>query len=204
MAEIAAILLAAGTASRYRAEGGEQATKLVAEFEGEPLVRAAARAALASDARPVVVVTGHARAEVEASLAGLPVSFTHNPDFASGMASSLKSGVAAAPLETLGVVVLLGDMPRITPGAIDRITAAFLARPGALAAVPVHAGQRGNPVLLGRGLFEEIARLQGDEGARRLLRALDKDRIVEVAFDEAAVTLDLDTPADIEKARRSP
>src|SRR6185437_13977294 len=82
MAEIAAIVLAAGRASRYRAAGGAEPTKLVAEYRGQPLVRWAARAALASRARPVIVVTGHARAEVEAVLAGLDLRFVHNADFA--------------------------------------------------------------------------------------------------------------------------
>src|SRR5271170_914074 len=111
MTEIAAIVLAAGRSSRYIAAGGAEVSKLVAEYRGEPLVRGVARAALTSRARPVVVVTGHARAEVEAALADLPVSFAFNPDFASGLASSLKAGIAAVPTAAAAVVVLLGDMP---------------------------------------------------------------------------------------------
>ena len=119
--EIAAIILAAGRSSRYLAGGGAEASKLVARYRGEQLVRRVARAALASRARPIVVVIGHARMEVEAALAGLPLAFAFNPDFASGLASSLRTGVAALPEAALGAVVLLGDMPDVEAEMIDRI-----------------------------------------------------------------------------------
>jgi molybdenum cofactor cytidylyltransferase len=202
MTEVAAIILAAGRSSRYRAGGGAEVSKLIALYRGEPLVRRVARAALASCARPVVVVTGHARMDVEAALAGLPLVFAFNPDFASGLASSLRVGVAALPPSAPGAVVLLGDMPDVEAAMIDRIVKVFLTSAGALAAVPVHAGRRGNPVLLGRELFTSVARLEGDEGARRLLREAASDRVAEVPFDDAAVTLDIDTPDDLATARK--
>jgi molybdenum cofactor cytidylyltransferase len=200
--EIAAIILAAGRSSRYLAGGGAEASKLVACYRGEPLVRRVARATLASRARPVVVVIGHARIDVEAALAGLPLAFAFNPDFASGLASSLRTGVAALPEAALGAMVLLGDMPDVEAEMIDRILETFAAHPDASAAVPVYAGRRGNPVLLGRELFAAVARLEGDEGARRLLREADRDRVVEVPFDDAAVTLDIDTSDDLAAARK--
>ena len=202
MTEVAAVVLAAGASSRYRAAGGAEASKLLAPHRGEPLVRRVAKAALASRARPVVVVTGHARAAVEAALADLPLTFVFNPRFESGLASSLQSGVAALPEAAAGALVLLGDMPGVAAETIDRIIAAFSARPDALAALPVHAGRRGNPALLGRALFAAVARLEGDEGARRLLREADPGRVVELPFDDAAVTLDIDTPADLSTARK--
>ncbi len=201
MSEIGAVVLAAGRSSRFRAEGGQEVSKLVARFGGKPLVRHAAEAALASRARPVVVVTGHAREAVEAALAGLPLLFAHNPDFASGLASSLKTGVAALPARVAGALVLLGDMPAIEAPLLDRLIAAFAARPLALAAAPVHAGRRGNPVLLSRALFAALSRLEGDEGARRLLREADPQRIVEVDVESGGVTLDIDTPGELAAAR---
>ncbi|MBV8472012.1 MAG: NTP transferase domain-containing protein, partial [Hyphomicrobiales bacterium] len=104
MAEIGAIVLAAGRATRFRAGGGAESSKLVASLGGEPLVRHAARAALASRARPVVAVTGHAREDIKAALAGLDVVFAHNPDYASGLASSLKAGIAALPESVAGAL----------------------------------------------------------------------------------------------------
>jgi molybdenum cofactor cytidylyltransferase len=196
-ADVAALVLAAGRASRYRAAGGPEPTKLVADYRGEPLARWAARAALASRARPVVVVTGHARDELRAALAGLDVSFVHNPDYAEGLATSLRVGAAALPAAAAGAVVLLGDMPEASAAVVDALIAAFEATPGALAAVALHDGKRGNPVLLGRALFAEVARLAGDEGARGLLAALPPERIVSVEVADAGVTKDVDRPEDL-------
>ncbi|MBV8472210.1 MAG: nucleotidyltransferase family protein, partial [Hyphomicrobiales bacterium] len=162
-----------------------------------------ARAALASRARPVVAVTGHAREDIEAALAGLDVVFAHNPDYATGIASSLKTGIAALPESVAGALILLGDMPAIDAGLLDRLIEAFAARSGALAAAPVHAGRRGNPVLLSRALFPAIAGIEGDEGARRLLRAADPALVVEIPADGEAVALDIDTPEDLAAARES-
>lgn len=201
MAEIGAIVLAAGRSSRFRAAGGAEPSKLIAALANKPLVRRVAEAALASRANPVVVVTGHAREAVEAALADLPVVFTHNPDFASGLASSLKAGVAALPRGGAGALVLLGDMPGIETGLIDRLIAAFVARPLALAAAPVHAGRRGNPVLLSRALFPALLRLEGDEGARGLLGKADPLAIVEVEAESDGVTVDIDTPSELAAAR---
>ena len=192
MAECAAIILAAGQAARYRAAGGMEASKLVADVGGMPMVRHVAIAALASTARPVLVVTGHAQREVASALVGLAVQLVHNPDFVTGMASSLKAGVAALPLGAPGAVILLADMPSVQAALIDRLAQALASRADAIAAVPVFAGKRGNPVALAASLFAAVGKLSGDEGARKLLT--DAARVVEVAVEDACVTLDIDTP----------
>lgn len=196
MTEIAALVLAAGTASRYRAAGGAEPSKLVAIYRGEPLVRRAARVALQASAT-VVVVTGHAREAVETALEGLPLRFAHNPDYATGIASSLKTGVAALPASVDAALVLLGDMPDVPAEAIAQLVATFAANPRALAVAPVIEGRRGNPVLLGRGLFARVEKLTGDEGARRLLAGLAAGELVEIAFESQGVARDVDTPGDL-------
>ncbi len=188
---IAAILLAAGTASRYRTADPSVATKLVARLGGVPLVRLAAEAALASRATPVVVVTGHAEAEVRSALDGLMLTVVSNADFASGMASSLHAGLAALPPDCDGALVLLADMPGVTATVLDALIEAFEAADQAEAVVPVHGGRRGNPALLGRALFAAAMTLTGDEGARRLLA---RARVVEVPLGSDAVLLDIDEP----------
>jgi molybdenum cofactor cytidylyltransferase len=202
MTRVGAVILAAGQSSRFRAGGGLDLTKLVARIDGEPIVRRVVEAALAAKARPVVVVTGYARDSVEAALADLDVRLTFNPKFASGLATSLKAGLAATPSNVAGALVLLGDMPWIEPRLIDALIDAFLARKDALAAIPSREGRRGNPVLLGRGLFEAAMRLTGDEGARRLIGALSASELVEVEAPDTSVTFDIDTPEDLAAARR--
>jgi molybdenum cofactor cytidylyltransferase len=201
MTRVGAIVLAAGQSSRFRAGGGLDLTKLVARIDGKPIVRRVVEAALAAKARPVVVVTGYARDSVEAAVVDLDVRLTFNPQFMSGLASSLKAGLAATPSDVAGALVLLGDMPWIEPRLIDALIDAFLARNDALAAVPSREGRRGNPVLLARGLFQAAMRLTGDEGARRLIRALSASELVEVETPDTGVSFDIDTPEDLAAAR---
>jgi molybdenum cofactor cytidylyltransferase len=201
---VGAIVLAAGQSARFRAAGGSEATKLVAKLDGRPIVRTVAEAALASKARPVVVVVGHARNSVEAALAGLDVTIAFNPAFSSGLASSLRAGLSALPADVAGALVLLGDMPWIKAGLIDALIDAFRSRERALAAAPTLEGRRGNPILLGRGLFGAGMRLEGNEGARRLIDALCTSNLVEIAGPDAQVTFDIDTPGDLAVARQSP
>ncbi len=195
MVEIAAIVLAAGRSSRFVGSSKDK-TKLAASLGGKPLVRHVAEAALASGARPIIVVTGHASADVEAALQGLPLCFAANPDYATGLASSLRRGVAALPATCEGAVILLGDMPLVSAALIDRLIAAFerglASTQIPLAAAPVHAGVRGNPVLVGRGLFPAITALEGDRGARALIDAAG-ERLVECAVDDDAALIDIDT-----------
>jgi molybdenum cofactor cytidylyltransferase len=199
---VGAIVLAAGQSSRFRAGGGPDLTKLVAKLDGKPIVRRVVEAALATKARPVVVITGYARESVGAAVVGLEVSFAFNPKFASGLASSLSVGLSAMPRDVVGALVLLGDMPWIEPRLVDALIDTFLAHEDALAAVPSHEGRRGNPVLLGRGLFEAAMRLTGDEGARRLIGALGASELVEVEASDTGVMFDIDTPDDLATARR--
>jgi molybdenum cofactor cytidylyltransferase len=202
MTRVGAIVLAAGQSSRFRAGGGGGPTKLVAKLDGRPIVRRVVEAALATKARPVAVVTGYARESVESAIADLEVGVAFNPRFASGLASSLSVGLSAMPQDVAGVLVLLGDMPLIEPRLADALIEAFLARQGALAATPLTEGRRGNPVLLGRGLFETAMRLEGDEGARRLIGALNEGELVEVEASDMGVTFDVDTPEDLAAAQR--
>lgn len=203
MVKIAALVLAAGRSSRFAAAGGREATKLAASVAGKPLVRYAVEAALASSARPVIVVTGHAQESVKAALQDLSPRFVYNPAFASGLASSLRAGIAALPSDVAGAIVLLADMPAVTPGLIDRLVAAFAARPDAAAAMPVGDGRRGNPVLLSAALFPKVAKLEGDEGARRLLSSLPAEQVIEAPIDDLGVTLDVDTPDALRTAERA-
>lgn len=185
---VAAIVLAAGRSTRM---GGPN--KLVAELAGKPLVRIAAEQALASRAKPVIVVTGHERERVEAALAGVPVQLVHNPDFAQGLGTSVKAGIAAVPASVDGAIICLGDMPQVDAALIDRLIAAFDPEKGALAVVPTIEGQRGNPVLWSRRFFPDLMAIEGDIGARRLIGRYG-EAVVEVPVTGKAAFTDIDTP----------
>jgi len=192
---IAAIVLAAGRSTRMGA-----ANKLVADVGGKPMVRHAVEAALASHARPVLVVTGHQAGDVRAALAGLDVTFVANPDFAQGLSSSLKAGIRAVPTDATGALVLLGDMPRIGAAHLDAMIAAFASEAGAAIVVPMHQGQRGNPVLWPADHFSDMLALEGDAGARSLL-ARHAHRVREIDLGTDAVLMDVDTPDALARLR---
>lgn len=191
---IAAVILAAGRSTRMAGEN-----KLLAELGGKPLVRHVAEASLASTARPAIVVTGSRRSEIESALSGLDLAFAHNPDFADGLSTSLRVGIAAVPAGAQGAVILLGDMPLVGAALVDELLATFAASGGAAAVVPIRSGVRGNPVVLARRLFADIARLQGDEGARRLLAG--RSDVVELLSEDPAIAIDIDTPEALAAVR---
>jgi molybdenum cofactor cytidylyltransferase len=192
---LAALVLAAGRSTRM---GGPN--KLLAEIGGRPLVRIAVEQALASHARPVIVVTGHQRERVEAALAGLDVTFVHNPDYADGMSTSVKSGIAAVPADADGAIICLGDMPQVDATLIDRLLAAFDPEKGALAVVPTMDGKRGNPVVWSRRFFPELAELGGDVGARHLIASYP-EAVAEVPVAGRGVLVDVDTPDALKELR---
>ena len=193
---VGAIVLAAGRSTRM---GGTN--KLLAEFDGKPLVRIAVEQALASRASPVIVVTGHQRQEVEAAIAGLDVKTVHNPDFAQGLGGSLKTGVAALPLENDGAIICLADMPQVSAALIDRLVGAFDPEKGALAVVPTLDGKRGNPVLWSRRFFPDLMAIEGDIGARHLITRY-AEAVTEVPVDGLAAFTDVDTPEALQSLKK--
>ena len=174
--------------------------KLLELLHGKPLVRIVAEQALVSRAKPVIVVTGHQAERVRTALSGLDVSFTHNADFADGIASSVKAGVAAVPAKADGAVICLGDMPLVDAGLIDRLIDALQPDKGALIAVPAAEGRRGNPVLWSRRFFDELMTLDGDVGARHMI-ARHHETVVEVEAEGQGAFLDIDTPEALALAR---
>ncbi|TPN88278.1 4-diphosphocytidyl-2C-methyl-D-erythritol kinase [Mesorhizobium sp. CU2] len=192
-AKVEIVLLAAGRSSRM---GGPN--KLMALFEGKPLVRRTAERALRSKATGTVVVTGHQRERIRAALAGLDVRLADNPDFADGLASSLKAGIANVAHDAAGAMIVLGDMPGVSSKDLDSLIDAFRRSGGRAVVRASHLGKRGNPVLLPRSLFAAVAQLEGDTGARHLVEAEGLD-VIDVEIGQGA-SIDVDTPEALEGA----
>ncbi len=194
---VAAVVLAAGQSRRMAG-----ANKLLATFDDEPLVRRTVRAAIASKADPVIVVSGHMADRITGALAGLDVSITHNADYAEGLATSLRAGLAAVPENAAGALVVLADMPGISAAVIDRLIAAFSPAQGRSIVLPTAAGKRGNPVLWSRAYFPELMGLAGDSGARHLLA--EHGEAVTTVEIGPAVAVDVDTPQALRAAGGEP
>jgi molybdenum cofactor cytidylyltransferase len=193
---IGALLLAAGQSRRM---GGPN--KLLAEVDGTPMVAYVARRLLASRARPIIAVLGNQAEEVDAALGKLPVERVRNPEFAEGLSTSLKRGIAALPPDLDGALICLGDMPLISGRHIDRLIAAFNPLEGRAIVVPTRRGKRGNPVLWSKRFFPEMAGLAGDAGAKHLIGE-HAELAAEVEMDDDAIFVDIDTPEALAALRQ--
>jgi molybdenum cofactor cytidylyltransferase len=169
--------------------------KLLLEIGGQPLVRRTVERVLAASLATVVVVTGHEDAAVRAALKDLPITVSHNPRYAEGLSTSLRVGLDALPPEIDGAMIVLGDMPDLVPDHLKRLIERFDPGSGRAIGVPTHRGKRGNPVLWGRGFFDEMRGMAGDVGAKALIGA-NESLVYEVEFDDTGVVTDLDTPEE--------
>jgi nicotine blue oxidoreductase len=196
---VAGLLLAAGGGRRL---GGRP--KALLEHHGRPLVEYAVRVLREGGCAPVHVVLGAAadRVRREADLSGCAVS--DNPDWAEGMGSSLRVGLASLAEERAGgpvdaALVLLVDQPGIGAEAVARVRAAYRSRASLVAAA--YGGRRGHPVLFGADRWAAIAEsAEGDRGARAYLAA-HADAVTLVECGDVAKAYDIDTPEDLRHLR---
>ncbi len=193
LAPVGAILLAAGRSTRMGS------FKLLEDLNGRPMV-AHATQALVDAGLPVLVVLGHQADAVRTALAGLPVQFVEAADYALGMSHSLRAGLAAIPAGWRGVVVALGDMPRVGAVTITAIAAAATSERSIV--VPVSNGRRGNPVLFGRAWLARLSDSSGDRGGKALLDEI-ADLVTEVEVADDGVLFDIDDPATLAAARQN-
>ena len=192
MTALSAIVLAAGRSSRF----GEGAHKLLAAFDGTPLVRLSVTAAVEAGVGPVVVVTGGEAIHVSRALVGLDVRLVHEPAFADGLATSLRRGIDAVAPTTEAVVIALGDQPLVTPGAYRRVVATWRTT-GSPIVVSQYSDNHGpsHPVLFAASLFDELRALDGDIGAREVI-ARDPHRVARAIMEWEAPG-DVDTREDL-------
>ena len=192
-ARIACVLLAAGGSSRLGRP------KQLVRRRSQPLLLyalAAARGAVADE--DIVVVLGAEVLRLRALLrrATPRVRVAPNPHWAAGLASSLRAGLAAAPRNAAAALVLLTDQPDVDRAALRRLVAAWRRRPN-LPAAAYYSGRAGVPAILPRRSWQLLRALDGDAGARALLRG--SETVTLVAMPEAE--LDVDTPADLARLR---
>ena len=191
-ARVAAVVLAAGASRRLGRP------KQLVPFRGEPLVRRAAYAALGAGADPVVTVIRSGDDAVAAILSELPVELVENADAASGMASSVRSGVAhlRSSVPDLGAVLLLTcDQPLVDAAYLESLLHAWR-RTGRPIVASEYGGLPGVPVVMSAELVDELLAVEGDTGARDVVRR-DPERVATVPFPGGEV--DVDTALDLER-----
>lgn len=183
---IAGIVLAAGLARRM----GRQ--KLLLSLRGTPIVRLSVERLLPY-VEDLVVVTGQDDTAIRQALDGLAVRFARNPRPQEGQGSSIAVGVSALKPWTQGVLIALGDQPRLPDGVVEALLGAWR-RSGKLIVAPAYQGVPGTPVLFAAEVFGELAQLTGDVGARSVVSARP-ERLETVHF-AVPMPADVDTPED--------
>jgi molybdenum cofactor cytidylyltransferase len=164
-------------------------------YQGQTLLRRAAETALATGCHPVVLVTGAVHEALAQEVKDLPLLVVHNPDWATGMGSSIRAGLAAAlekaPQPPPSALIMLCDQPLVTPALLSQ-----LLKQQRLTRAPIVAAAYGDtlgvPTVFASSTFSELLQLSGAEGARKLINSHGK-AVGSVPFPGGI--FDVDTPA---------
>lgn len=181
------VVLAAGASSRFGS------TKQLVRVNGRPLMHTIVSRAVELAGHSVTVVLGAHAGELAPLLKHSPASVAVNRDWAEGVSSSIRSGLAHAPSTADGLLVLLADQAAVTTEDLRRLAGAWRRDPASLAAAQ-YAGSVGVPAIFPRWCFRELAELRGDRGPH-VLFSRHTDRLVRVAMPSAE--LDIDRPEDL-------
>jgi molybdenum cofactor cytidylyltransferase len=186
---IAAIVLAAGESTRFGRP------KQLEEINGVPMIARILLEVTAAAVDAVFIVVGHEAGKVKASLVNFgDVQIVENPDYRSGLSTSLRAGLAAVEGFDAAMFIL-GDMPGITSDAVNRVIEAYRASSSPLAA-GMHSGRPVHPVIFRADLWPELMQVTGDVGGREVL-ARRLSEAVTVEMPDPACIADIDTPDDL-------
>jgi molybdenum cofactor cytidylyltransferase len=191
---ISALLLAAGESRRM----GD--FKQLLRVGDKSFVEHCVDNLLASQVTEVIIVTGHRESDVKRAVRDRPVTFAHNSEYKSGMASSVKSGIRAVSENSKACVLALVDQPRIAPGVINRIIETYQ-KTQTLIVIPTYHGENGHPILLDMKLKDEILKMDPSEGLRQVVHA-HQNEIARVEVSDQAVLEDCDSPEDYQRILR--
>lgn len=173
--------------------------KQLMPFRGRTFVAACLESIRASSVDDVVVVTGHRADEVAKAVAPFGVRVVHNPDYASGMSTSVLVGLAAIDVDAHGMLVALCDQPHVRVEVFDAVLDAYRSHE-ALVVVPTIAGDSGHPVIFDLSLRDEILDIDPASGLRSVTYA-HRSETLKIGVDDIAVLDDIDTMDDYERLR---
>jgi molybdenum cofactor cytidylyltransferase len=182
------VVLAAGRSRRFGR------AKLLEDLLGKPLLCHALEAAQTACAGRVCLVTGNDQAAIHDAGKEHADLVVHNPDFASGIGSSIRSGVTACRRHADALLIVLADQPLVTAAHLSRIISTWDGTTTGIVSSS-YSGTDGPPALFGQSYFEQLATLSGDSGAKTVLHQ-HQTLVRSVSFEPGA--LDIDTPADLQ------
>jgi len=189
--KVSAVVLAGGISKRMG-----KPNKLLVKVNGSTLVNRTVGIAVRSNVEEIIVVTGYEPNLVQKSLSDHPVKFIHNPNYRSGLSTSLSSGIKAVSKSFAGAVVVLSDMPWVMTETINLLIERFITENGMVICQPTFEGKAGNPVLWPRKFFPEIINIKGDTGAKNLIEQHSQN-VSHVEVNDAGIHNDINKPNDI-------
>jgi molybdenum cofactor cytidylyltransferase len=188
---VAGIVLAAGMATRMGR------CKQLLPLGGKKIIQRVVEQVI-GQVGEVYVVIGHRGEEVAAELSDYPVTCVDNPDYRSGMLSSVQCGVRAAG-KAVGFLLCLGDQPGIGSKVVSVVLAEAEGGDKGLV-IPTNRGKRGHPIWIHRRYREEILALGRERGLNVVTRGHPDDTL-EIPVDDQQILVDLDTPADYQREK---
>ena len=193
---ISTILLAAGQSLRMKGEN-----KLVKKIKGIPLIKYAVKNILASTVDEIIIVLGHEKDLIK-NIIGLnrKIKFVYNKDFKKGISSSIKIGLKSISKKSEAFFISLGDMPNVNQNIYNKLIKSRFKYNKKLKPqhkkeiiIPTFEGKNGNPVLFSKFMKDKIMLVKNDLGASEIIK-LNKEKILNVPFNNDAIFLDFDTP----------
>ena len=188
---ICAVVLAAGLSRRMGVQ------KLLLPFGGKTVIAHIVDQLLASTIDKVHVIVGHQAENISAELSGRAISIVKNPNYKSGMLSSVRCGLQNLPEKCRAVMVVLGDQPSVTTKLIDQMLQSFATTEKSIL-VPLYKGKRGHPILFSSLYRDEILTHYGNVGLRGLLHS-HTDDIFELNVTTSSVLCDMDCLEDYQR-----
>ena len=185
---LSGLILAAGLSTRYGLKN-----KLLADFGGISVIRNVTQMALNSGLSSSIVVTGHQSQSIAKELHNEKVRIVYNPAYAKGMGASISFGISCFSKETDGVLIILGDMPKVASRTIRILCEAFKNNKNKDIFVPTFNGKQGNPVLFGSTHFSALRKLSGDRGGLQIIEK-NLHRSKYISTSDSGILIDYDEP----------
>ena len=190
---ISAILLAAGESKRMADEN-----KLIKKYKSIPLIKHAVSNVLNSPIDELIIVLGYQKKSIEKIIGeNKKIKFIANPNFESGIASSIKKGLDSLSKETEAFFICLGDMPNVNKEIYNQLINASFSNKDKEIFVPYYQERQANPILFSKKMKDEIQKIEGDFGAKKIIADNEK-KVFKLSTQDKGVITDFNKINDFE------
>ena len=190
---ISAILLAAGESKRMVDEN-----KLIKKYKSIPLIKHAVSNVLNSPIDELIIVLGYQKKSIEKIIGeNKKIKFIANPNFESGIASSIKKGLDSLSKETEAFFICLGDMPNVNKEIYNQLINASFSNKDKEIFVPYYQERQANPILFSKKMKDEIQKIEGDFGAKKIIADNEK-KVFKLSIQDKGVITDFNKINDFE------